>query len=87
MSRVLLGVVFGLLLGYIVKQSNKGKKYYLIPMLGPVYYSLVLSAIDDQFSTLLSMYYIYQLIFTWIIWKACITIVNNRTKIKRRLKW
>lgn len=87
MSRVVLGVFFGIIFGYIIKQSCKEKKYYIIPMLVPMYYSLVLAAIDDQFSTLLSMYYIYQLIFTWIIWKLCTTIVNNNTKVIRRLRW
>lgn len=71
-TRFLLGIIIALIFYLITKRSNNIRKYFVIPMFVPIYYALAISAIDDQFSTFIGMYYLYQVIFTWIIWKVFI---------------
>lgn len=71
-SRIILGMVFYFLYNWIIKNGAKKQNYCWIPMFVPAYYALIMSSIDDQFSTYIGMYYIYQLIFTWVLWKVCV---------------
>lgn len=71
-TRLLLGMAIVAIFYYIISKSNNIRKYFVIPMFVPIYYALALAAIDDQFQTFIGIYYIYQVVFTWIMWKVCV---------------
>ena len=76
-TRLLLGMVNLAIFYYIISNGNNIRKYYVIPMFVPIYYALALAAIDDQFQTFIGVYYLYQIVFTWIMWKVCVKYINH----------
>ena len=75
-TRLLLGMAIVAIFYYIISKSNNIRKYFVIPMFVPMYYALTLAAIDDQFQTFFGVYYIYQVVFTWIMWKVCVKYIG-----------
>ena len=69
LTRFFLGMIFYLVYSYIMRQGTQKRSYCCIPIFAQLYYALIISSIDDQFSTYIGMYYLYQVIITFLIWR------------------
>lgn len=72
LTRLLLGAVYYAIYRLILSSRKSGSSAILLPVFGVLYYPLVISSIDDQFSTYIGMSYIYHILISIVIWMVIV---------------